>query len=446
MALKIKKSVKESKQPRIVEYTSPEKQEILNKVRQIDNKWYKDVTDEDKEWLKQQGLEWKNGTIYRNGVSLDIPHSHSWDPKERDRVSKIDFIDVIDKQAERGTVSKYSGGKPHMGSGQKFRTSPDLEKASKELNDAKKWGTQRQQKVWQGKYNRENDRLSKLRQDSENKAWRAEQNKEMQEPYNQLRYINKRLNDTNPDDDYNGSYDAEIRRAERDKTKREQELLQRYQDELARYQQRIDDAKAQKQHAVDRKAQILRRPAIEVKEDEVEEVEESCKVNEDADVTDQVIIKVREPGFIDKKHELQDKGYKVIGSGEGVLIMAKPKPIGKKESCKVNESPVYDLLPEYDNRKSFYNKARVDVNGRTGDEKLYSYNTLVAEIKDGKPVVYGTYSATTLRHIKEWLKQNGFKADTAKQIMADYGEKFDESAKVCPECGKRKCVCNPDDK
>lgn len=392
MALKIKKSVKESKQPRIIEYTSPERQEILNKVRKIDNKWYKDVTDEDKEWLKQQGLEWKNGTIYRNGVSLDIPHSHSWDPKERDRVSKIDFIDVIDKQTERGTVSKYSGGKPHMGSGQKFRTSPDLEKASKELKDAKGWGTQRQQKVWQGKYNRENDRLSKLRQDSENKAWRDEQNKEMQEPYNQLRYINKRLNDANPDDDYNGSYDAEIRRAERDKTKREQELLQRYQDELARYQQRIDDAKAQKQHAVDRKAQILRRPAIEVKEDEVEEIEDV------------------------------------------------------KESCKVNESPVYDLLPEYDGRKSFYNKARVDVNGRTGDEKLYSYNTLVAEIKNGKPVVYGTYSATTLRHIKEWLKQNGFKADTAKQIMADYGEKFDESAKVCPECGERKCVCNPDDK
>ena len=394
MAIKIfkNKPVTEEKQPRIVEYTSPERQAVLDRIRKIDNKWYKDVTDEDKEWLKQQGLEWKNGTIYRNGVSLDIPHFHSWDPKERDRISKIDFIDVIDKQAERGTVSKYSGGKPHMGSGQKFRTSPDLEKASKELNDAKKWGTQRQQKVWQGKYNRENDRLSKLRQDSENKAWRAEQNKEMQEPYNQLRYINKRLNDTNPDDDYNGSYDAEIRRAERDKTKREQELLQRYQDELARYQQRIDDAKAQKQHAVDRKAQILRRPAIEVKEDEVEEIEDV------------------------------------------------------KESCKVNESPVYDLLPEYDNRKSFYNKARVDVNGRTGDEKLYSYNTLVAEIKNGKPVVYDTYSATTLRHIKEWLKQNGFKADTAKQIMADYGEKFDESAKVCPECGKRKCIGNPDDK
>jgi hypothetical protein len=35
--------------------------------------------------------------------------------------------------------------------------------------------------------------------------------------------------------------------------------------------------------------------------------------------------------------------------------------------------------------------------------------------------VYGTYSSTTLRHIKEFLKQNGFKAESSKQIMADYG-------------------------
>ena len=34
--------------------------------------------------------------------------------------------------------------------------------------------------------------------------------------------------------------------------------------------------------------------------------------------------------------------------------------------------------------------------------------------------VYGTYSATTLRHIKEFLKQNGFKADSKSQIEKDY--------------------------
>ena len=93
-----------------------------------------------------------------------------------------------------------------------------------------------------------------------------------------------------------------------------------------------------------------------------------------------------------------------------------------KES-KLTEEPVYGLEPKYDSRKSFYGKAQVDTGDNDDKKRLYSYDTLVAEIKDGKPVVYGTYSATTLRHIKEWLKQLGFKAETSKQIMNDYGVK-----------------------
>lgn len=80
----------------------------------------------------------------------------------------------------------------------------------------------------------------------------------------------------------------------------------------------------------------------------------------------------------------------------------------------------YDLIPEYDSRASFYGKARVSVNEH-GDRILISYTTKVAAIADGKAKVYGTYSVTTLRHIKEFLLQNGFKADNSKQIMADYG-------------------------
>ena len=72
---------------------------------------------------------------------------------------------------------------------------------------------------------------------------------------------------------------------------------------------------------------------------------------------------------------------------------------------KLVEEPTYDLSPRYDSRQSFYGKARVKVDEPDTENKLYSYGTLVAELKDGKPVVYGTYSATTLRHIKEWLKQ-----------------------------------------
>lgn len=97
--------------------------------------------------------------------------------------------------------------------------------------------------------------------------------------------------------------------------------------------------------------------------------------------------------------------------------------ISKMHKKALVEKPVYGLEPRYDSRKSFYGKAQVDTGDKGDKNKLYSYNTLVAEIKDGKPVVYGTYSATTLRHIKDWLKQNGFRADTSKQIMADYGVK-----------------------
>lgn len=84
------------------------------------------------------------------------------------------------------------------------------------------------------------------------------------------------------------------------------------------------------------------------------------------------------------------------------------------------------LKPIYDSRKSFYNKATV-----TEDENgfyLTSYNTVVARITNKNhgysipayATVYGTYSPTTLRHIKEFLKQNGFKAESKAQIEKDY--------------------------
>ena len=70
----------------------------------------------------------------------------------------------------------------------------------------------------------------------------------------------------------------------------------------------------------------------------------------------------------------------------------------------------YELTPQYDSRASFYGKARVEIEGTT--KRLISYNTHVASIKDCddglgmRAMVFDTYSATTLRHIKEFLKQN----------------------------------------
>lgn len=77
------------------------------------------------------------------------------------------------------------------------------------------------------------------------------------------------------------------------------------------------------------------------------------------------------------------------------------------------------LSHEHDSRKSFYGKARTYQDGNK--KVLVSYDTEVAYIEDGKAHVNGLYSATTTRHIKEFLKQNGFKADNSQQIMKDYG-------------------------
>jgi len=85
---------------------------------------------------------------------------------------------------------------------------------------------------------------------------------------------------------------------------------------------------------------------------------------------------------------------------------------------------VYELSTQYDSRASFYGKAQV-IEDDEGDLTLQSYSTKVAKLSTNKCPnfceVYGTYSQTTLRHIKEFLKQNGFRADNSKQIMADYG-------------------------
>lgn len=78
------------------------------------------------------------------------------------------------------------------------------------------------------------------------------------------------------------------------------------------------------------------------------------------------------------------------------------------------------LIPKHDSRKSFYNKAVVEHRGNR--ITLYSYNVKVAEIHDGKLRLFNAwdYSTTTLRHTKEFLKQNGFIAETKTQIIKDY--------------------------
>lgn len=82
----------------------------------------------------------------------------------------------------------------------------------------------------------------------------------------------------------------------------------------------------------------------------------------------------------------------------------------------------YDLKSRFDSRKSFYNKAVVEQDIENNADLLYSYDTLVAKVERGKVFLFPSwdYSLTTLRHVKEFLKQQGFVADTKKQISKDY--------------------------
>lgn len=83
-------------------------------------------------------------------------------------------------------------------------------------------------------------------------------------------------------------------------------------------------------------------------------------------------------------------------------------------------SKLYKLDARYDSRKSFYGKAQVIEDNYS--KTLYSYNTPVCEIGKRGAIVFDFYplSPTTLRHIKEFLLQNGYKAESKAQILKDY--------------------------
>ena len=77
-----------------------------------------------------------------------------------------------------------------------------------------------------------------------------------------------------------------------------------------------------------------------------------------------------------------------------------------------------NLKPIYDSSQSFYDKAKIELDGN--QILLYSYGTLVAFIENGIAYITGDYTQTTLRHIKKFLLQNGFVAVSKKQMMKDY--------------------------
>ena len=82
-----------------------------------------------------------------------------------------------------------------------------------------------------------------------------------------------------------------------------------------------------------------------------------------------------------------------------------------------------ELSCNFDGRKSFYGKAKIE---KLEDVLvLYSYDIKICRISPNREVLLfntSKYSATTLRHLKEFLLQNKFKAGSKKQILKDYKE------------------------
>lgn len=86
----------------------------------------------------------------------------------------------------------------------------------------------------------------------------------------------------------------------------------------------------------------------------------------------------------------------------------------------------YNLMPA-DGRKSFYNKAVVEIDN-AGNETLYSYNTpIIKRLVSGELVrLWGGWSATTGRHIAAFcgLNKAGFLALEHETTTAERAEAY----------------------
>lgn len=65
-----------------------------------------------------------------------------------------------------------------------------------------------------------------------------------------------------------------------------------------------------------------------------------------------------------------------------------------------------------------------------GGIALYSYNTLVAEVRDGWLKIYGLYSMTTRKHIGWFMKELGLDYQTAKRLYENYKTMNVETGRV----------------
>lgn len=81
------------------------------------------------------------------------------------------------------------------------------------------------------------------------------------------------------------------------------------------------------------------------------------------------------------------------------------------------------LEPVIDRRKSFYKKAKILIDNK-GNKYLKSYDSIIAEVKNGKVKintdVYLWDSQTSLRHLKDFLYQLGYEIDSKQDLINMY--------------------------
>ena len=97
----------------------------------------------------------------------------------------------------------------------------------------------------------------------------------------------------------------------------------------------------------------------------------------------------------------------------------------------------YFLDTIYNRQKSFYKKAVIFEDEKTGDKWLISYDTLVAKIIDDKIYrCWSGYSKTTQNHINEFLDQNGFGEHTGKKAWSEveYNNEIEQEFKPIYDC------------
>ena len=139
-------------------------------------------------------------------------------------------------------------------------------------------------------------------------------------------------------------------------------------------------------------------------------------------ITGDEMMNILDKGIDVNTGEVQDESLK-----EANHVCEKcGKEVCECDKQELKEEPVYNLDTRYDSRDSFYGKAKVDIRD-DGSQILYSYSTPVCYIsKDGEVKLLrkgylGWFSSpTTLRHVKEFLKQNGKEVGTKNELNKMY--------------------------